>query len=175
MKRQQTGILLSPDEESRLLAIAKRHRCYSRHGRTSGEPSWRVLMRDIADGRLTVGSPRSNAEVTPEHKQEKPFIFHENSPPKWWNLEMTIEAMTQKTKLTAEQLTAAGFGITGEFVIPPTGWRKWGAPPSWWVENPESSGMMLADAIRASGMPEEQLVAAGYTVHGPANWREVAL
>jgi hypothetical protein len=175
MKRQQTGILLSPDEESRLLAIAKRHRCYSRHGRTSGEPSWRVLIHDIADGRLTVGSQR--AAVAPEHHQEdrKSFIFHENSPPKWWNLEMTVEAMTQKTKLAPEQIAAAGFRLDGEFVAPPIGWRKWGATPAWWVDDPACSGMMLADAVRASGMTEEQLVAAGYTAHGPADWREVTL
>lgn len=163
---------MSTEEEAALLAIAKKHRSLSRHGRTSGEPSWRVLIHDIAEGRLAVVSATSR-QVAPEHKkaESREFKFHQNSPPKWWQSGMKVEDLIQKTGMPSEKLAELGFGVD-QFATPPFGWRKWGAVPSWWVEG-ESAGMPLADAIAASGMTAKQLVAAGYEILGQGEDREV--
>lgn len=48
------SIRLTPEEETKLKAIAKKSGSLSRHGKTTGQPSWRILVQDIAAGRVVV-------------------------------------------------------------------------------------------------------------------------
>jgi len=173
MKKQQTGLLLSSDEEARLLAIAKKHRSLSRHGRTSGEPSWRVLIHDIAEGRLAVVSA-TRAHAAPEHKQKiatKPFVFHRTAPPRWWNDEITPDELSQKTGMDAEQLTEEGFGTAAEFATPPAGWDAWRGKKRHWFR----SGMLLSAAIAASRKTADELLSSGYVVDVDENENEILI
>ena len=47
-------VRLSPDEKEKLNTIALSMRSLSRHGATAGKPSWRILLKDIAFGRVGV-------------------------------------------------------------------------------------------------------------------------
>ena len=53
-KPKNISIRLTAAEEAALRKIASHHGSLSRHGRTSGAPSWRILVQDIAAGRLFV-------------------------------------------------------------------------------------------------------------------------
>lgn len=57
MKKNET-IRLSAEESKALLAIASRTGSLSRHGATAGKPSWRVLLKDLASGRVKVKGGR---------------------------------------------------------------------------------------------------------------------
>lgn len=53
MTKNET-VRLSPEETATLNKIAGRMRSLSKHGATAGKPSWRILLKDIACGRLAV-------------------------------------------------------------------------------------------------------------------------
>lgn len=174
MKRKQVTASLNDAEEAKLNAIAKRHRCVSRHGASAGHPSWRALLHDIAMGYLVVvrpgGDPPAKAKP-PAEKQDREFAFHESSPPKWWDSaegRMNIDQLVKKTGTPREKLIEIGFRIGGSTVRPPANWLKWAdcPAPTWWVDSDDQAGMTLEDAKRLSGLDEDSLESIGMTVAG---------
>lgn len=170
MKRRQVTTVLSDAEEARLNALAKRHRCLSRHGVTAGQPSWRTMLQDIAQGYLVVVRP--DAKSAPADRAgEREFSFHENSPPKWWDASeglMNVHDLEKKTGATREKLESVGFRIGGSTARPPVGWTKWATvpAPAWWVDRDDRAGMSLEEAKKVSGLDEVGLEAMGLTIAG---------
>ena len=52
-----TSIRLTDYEKDALTALAAKLRCLSRYGATSGQPSWKVMLQHIAEGRLEISNP----------------------------------------------------------------------------------------------------------------------
>ena len=130
MKTPVTALRLSPAQIAKLTSIAATHGTLSRTGPTSGNPSWRVLIADIADGRLTVKDPAKRWEPK-QKKKRKPFRAHPRFPAKWWR-PSEMDDMPTADALAAsgyplEELVAAGLKVVddGRNLITPPEWTAW--------------------------------------------------
>lgn len=172
-----TSIRLTDEEESALTELAGRMKCRSRYGATSGQPSWRVMLQHIAEGRLTVSNPLD--------KSRKVFINFKRAPG-WWkpdeNDSMDAQEVASKYKTTVEILEEKGFIISNGRAYAGN-WKGWNtkpadakstklrdskfpvsdvAPPAWFV--PESSKrpvMLVEEAEAASGYSRAAMEASG--------------
>lgn len=127
-----SSIKLSRDQIGKLNDIAATHSALARTGPTSGEPSWRVLVSDIADGRLTVKDPAKRWEPKQKKKKEKrPFNPHPRFAAKWWKPsemdDMPTAAAVEASGYPVEELTAKGLVLVddGKNLIAPSDWSGW--------------------------------------------------
>ena len=158
MKTTTKTIRLTNAEEQILEQMALELGCIVR---TSGHPSWRVLVQDIANGRLQIqprgnhfarkGTPPPPPKVAPPQKPaqgDKPRVFRlwAKFPPKWWrpgvDACMPKEVVMAESKRTLEELLAAGMVDAGpDLTIPP----KWFG---WWRRVPrEAVASAPAEAV----------------------------
>ncbi len=136
-KRKADRIHLSEPERQALLAIAEAHDCNARSGATAGEPSYRILIQEIAAGRLSVIS-RRNAEGDSAKKEKKgkkekgPWKGFWKFRAKWWeptnekSTMMTDEAV-EASGMTVDQLTGGGLILVadGAMLQCPDRWKGW--------------------------------------------------
>lgn len=171
-----TSIRLTEEEENTLTELAEKMKCRSRHGATSGQPSWRVMLQHLAEGRLTISNPLD--------KSRKVFINFKRAPG-WWNPDaegsMDAAEVAAKYKTTPAILEEKGFVLDGDRIYAGN-WKGWKAtadpkpvklrdskfpvsevsPPSWFV--PVEKGwpvMMVEDAEAASGYSRGAMEASG--------------
>lgn len=134
MKTPTSSIRLSAKQLEKLNSIATVHGTLSRTGATTGEPSWRVLIADIADGRLTVKDPakRWEPKEPKEKKKRKPFRAHPRFPAKWWHPtemdDMPVADALDASGYPLDELVAAGLIVVddGKNLIAPADWSGWG-------------------------------------------------
>lgn len=131
-KKTASSIKLSPDQIGKLNGIAATLNTLSRTGPTSGNPSWRVLVAEIADGRLTVKDPR--APWVPRQKkgrERKPFKAHPRFSPRWWKPtptdDMPTDLALEESKYTLDELLSGGLIAVddGKNLIAPPEWSGW--------------------------------------------------
>jgi hypothetical protein len=133
MKTPVTALRLSPAQIAKLNSIATAHGTLSRTGPTSGLPSWRVLVADIADGRLTVKDPakRWEPKEPKEKKKRKPFRAHPRFAAKWWKPtemdDMPVADALAASGYPLDELVAAGMKLVddGANLITPPEWTGW--------------------------------------------------
>jgi hypothetical protein len=124
MKKKITTIGLSDTQFATLSALATEHKTLSRHGATTGEPSWRCLVAAIGDGTLVVSAPGAKGERR-EKKRKKPFKAHTQFPPRWWKPspmdDMTTPEAVAASGMTFEVLVAGGLTHLpdGSKLLPP--------------------------------------------------------
>lgn len=125
-----SSIKLSREQIGKLNSIAATHSAHARTGPTSGEPSWRVLVSDIADGRLTVKDPTKRWEPK-EKKKRKGFRPHPRFAAKWWKPsemdDMPTADAVSASGYTVEELVAGGMRLVddGKNLITPSDWSGW--------------------------------------------------
>lgn len=180
-----TSIRLTAPEVESLQNIATKLRCHSRHGATSGEPSWRIMVQHLAQGRLII--------IDPLQKSLKLFVNFQR-PPGWWVPDergaMLAVDVAKKYKTTVEILEEKGFVLDGEWIFPGP-WKGWAcaktAPqpptptlpeidlstipePEWFIRSPIGAPVMrVPDAMEQSGESVTEIVANGareITVNG---------
>lgn len=135
-KRKPDRIHLSEPERDALLAIADEHDCRAKSGATAGSPSFRILIQDIASGRLAVvqrkagDTPKSGA--TPKAKGEKkPWKGFWKFRAKWWkpidDSTMMVDDAVAASGMTVEQLVGGGLELSdcGQWLAPPDRWKGW--------------------------------------------------
>jgi hypothetical protein len=132
MKKTASSIKLSTDQLKKLTSIAATHKCHARTGPTSGNPSWRALVGDIADGRLRVKDPAAKWEPKDKKpKERKPFKAHPRFKPRWWEPtemdDMKTETAVAASGYSIEELTAGGLVLVddGKNLIAPSDWFGW--------------------------------------------------
>jgi hypothetical protein len=155
-----TSIRFTDEEEAALNRLAKSYGCFSRYGKTSGEPSWRVMFQLVASGRLHLVDPL-----------KKKVFLNFKKPPGWWRPDgegsmLVTEVKKHCKKWTIEELETAGMEIDGDRITAP--WKAWknpgetkippcpGPPPPWWVDQ-GGRAMRIED----TGMELEELLAIG--------------
>ena len=177
MKSPRTAIDIGPDQIEQLNAIAGAVGALSRSGPTHGSPSWRVLVKDIAAGKIKVYNPKATREERePRKAKAKKKSKRPRTPgaPDWWapwyGNAMGIDVAMTRSGLNRPALLALGltFGInpflkTPDIVIGRPEWPADFVPsrPHWWWEPADDGTMFAEDAVAASGLTVEQLVAAG--------------
>lgn len=122
MKSKQTTITLIEGEEESLVSIASKLGVKSRSGPSSGKPTWRELIHQIAAGQLVVNRPSQNVKAAiPEKKKGRklrPFKAWAKYPPKWWKPnfmgQMSVEAAVEGSGRTAEELEKGGLPRLGD-------------------------------------------------------------
>lgn len=173
-----TSIRLTEEEESALTELAEKMKCRSRYGATSGQPSWRVMLQHLAEGRLTISNPLD--------KSRKVFINFKRAPG-WWkpdeNDSMDAAEVAAKYKTTVEILEEKGFVVSGGRIYPGN-WKGWKqataaepkavklrdskfpvstvSPPSWLVPAEKDwPAMLVEEAETASGYSRGAMEASG--------------
>lgn len=177
------SLRLSPAHVAALQSEAERLECISRHGKTAGVPSWRILVQEIAAGKLSVCATRRRK------KSSKPpgLRLDPTTPPDWWapwakspvpNV-MGLKFALKRSKRTAAELEAAGLivapeggpgnhGLVGGLpgwvgVIATTVPDDTPARPAWWLAD-SGDCMSLALAEERSGMSRASIEATGMQV-----------
>lgn len=185
-----TSIRLTDNEEMALNQLATKFRCHSRYGATSGQPSWRVMLQHIAEGRLIVSNPMD--------KTRKVFVNFKR-PPGWWRPDedggMLAALVARNYKTTVEILEEKDFVLSGDRIFPGN-WKNWQPretkitppaaknddllaiaeatlpavhplmmePPSWFARLPGMTAMPLAAAKTASRMEQSEMEAHGIRI-----------
>jgi len=185
-----TSIRLTDEEEATLTELAAKMKCRSRYGATSGQPSWRVMLQHLAEGRLTISNPLD--------KTRKVFINFKK-PPGWWkpdeNESMLAADVAAKYKTTVEILEEKGFVLDGDRIYAGN-WKGWRtakadekqeskvkespascgedempdvpplmlATPDWFVRLPKMMAMPLTQAIESSGMDRDEMELHGLVI-----------
>lgn len=168
------SIRLSPGQRARLEKIAVSLNCVT----GSDSPSISRLIHAIADDFIAVGNKVSRtASGATSGKdgaktERKKFVFHKNSPPKWWDVDaggMDLADAMNKTGLTREELDEAGFITTSTTIR--AHWPAWSKIhiPEWWRDSDDGMGMALSDCpLDASELLKLGLVVIGNDVMLPA-------
>jgi hypothetical protein len=179
-----TSIRLTDHEEEFLTNLSAELRCFSRYGATSGQPSWRVMLQHIAEGRLRVSNPMDKT---------RQLYINFKKPPTWWAPDsewaMDADYVAARYKASVEDLVGKGF-----FLLPGNrlqgdwkSWKKTIAPtttatppaaddkslrqnlerslersdipePDWFVRSPIGAPLMpLEAAIKASNMEKDEI------------------
>lgn len=186
-----TSIRLTDDEEAILTRLAEKMNCRSRYGATSGQPSWRVMLQHLAEGRLKISNPLDKSRAV--------FVNFKR-PPGWWKPDadgsMPAADVAAKYKTTVEILEEKGFVVDGDRIFAGNwkGWRDVAATtsskatnqhpeeaifeaqaarrielaktptPDWFVRCPGMMAMVLEDAVEASGMERDEMEANGMII-----------
>lgn len=135
-KRKPDRIHLSESERNALLAIAGEHDCRAKSGVTAGSPSFRILIQDIASGRLGVISrkPGDSTKAVTASKvkgEKKPWKGFWKFRAKWWkpidDSTMMVDDAVAASGMTVDQLVAGGLGLSecGQWLVPPDRWKGW--------------------------------------------------
>lgn len=170
--RKPEKIMLSAAEKAALNEIAGKAGAFARSGPTAGKPSFRVLLQEMAAGTFVLFDKRK-----PKKKKEwkkKGAKSKIPGAPDWWapwyGNAMGIDIAMTRSGLNRPALLALGltFGInpflkTPDIVIGRPEWTADFVParPHWWWEPADDGTMFAEDAVAASGLTVEQLVAAG--------------
>lgn len=184
---KSTSVRLTDEEEEILLQIADRLKCRSRYGATSGQPSWRVMLQHLAEGRLKISNPQDKT---------RNLFINFTKPPGWWRPDeqnaMDAAFVAAAYKTTLDVLVEKGFVLVGDRIFPGN-WKAWNGkagataaksvklsesmiapsmvvPPGWFVASEEMPGSMLAtDAETASGHTFGALEKSGLVVFVAGN------
>lgn len=176
------SIRLSDKQLAHLNEQAEVFECHSRHGVTAGVPSWRVLIQDIAAGRIGVYDRAKKRE-----KKRQPLTLDPHKAPAWWapwSKSKVPNAMGAKyaakaSKCTAADLEAAGLALlpeggpgNGPLLVGLPGWSSESqatpnddvpAMPDWW-EADSGDCMTLTNAEERSGLSRAEIETMGIMV-----------
>ena len=176
------SIRLSDSQLTYLQEQSAFYECVSRHGITAGEPSWRILIQEIATGRIGIYDRTKKRE-----KKRQPLTLDPHKAPAWWTPwpkskvpnAMGAKYAVKASKHTTADLEAAGLVLlpeggpgNGPLLVGLPGWVS--APqsiptddvpacPDWW-EADSGDGMTLINAEERSGLSREEIEAMGIMV-----------
>lgn len=164
--RKPEKILLSPAEKEALNKIAGKAGCFARSGPTAGQPSFRVLMQVMAEGRFVLYD-----KLKPREKKKR----RARSGIGWWKpfygnaagLDWALKASgldRQGLLDLGMKLHTNPFLKTPDVVVAPIAWGLPAANPSrpYWFWNPRSdNAMVLSEVVSLTGMTADQLAGIG--------------
>jgi hypothetical protein len=124
-------IRLSVREIEALMELAMRYDALAACGKTSGKPSWRVLVSMIGRGKLSVSEKIRESREPRKKRGKKPFLPHPRYSPGWWQPgeteDMPAAAAAAASGYSVEELEAGGLVLVddGRNLISPSEWYGW--------------------------------------------------
>lgn len=167
--RKPEKIMLSAEEKAALLKIAEKAGCKARCGPTAGQPSFRVMLQMMAEGRFVLYD-----KLKPREKKKRRGATAVPGAPAWWRpfYGNAVGREYALKKASREELLALGlrFEINPMLKTPDivVGKPEWPAPfvptrPHWWW-SPRNGKMTVADAVEQSGLTVDAMIAGGMVV-----------
>ena len=162
------SIEITERHEASLSQIAEKSKCFE----PSGRPSWRVLLRNIAEGFVTVTSNTKDSRVFVDYRK----------PPNWWRGDadnaMPVAIVESRYKVSVDALIEKGFIALDDRLQAP--WRGWKPKDAfnpkkreiWWTPIDDST-MLLEDVLSVSGLTPDRLLRGGLTISECGNFLEI--